>query len=192
MLGKQCWRLLKRPESLAARVMCEKYYPGSKFLDSNLGRRPSFAWRSIWQAKGLLQDGLMWRVGNGYKINLWNDRWLPDIPHKILDPVRTLPREVRVADIINRDVNWWDIPLIKQTFSEDTVEKICSIPINPRSQEDKLIWAMTNNGKFSVRSSYHLEVGRRDKENWSIFPILASPMGSKSSPLCPFILVESM
>jgi hypothetical protein len=167
MLAKQCWRLLKRPDSLAARVICEKYYPGSEFLDSNLGRKPSFAWRSIWQAKGLLQEGLMWRVGNGYRINLWNDKWLPTTPHKILDLARVLPRESRVADIINRDANWWDIPLIEQIFTEDTVEKICSIPINPRSQEDKLIWTGTNNGRFSVRSAYHLEVGRRDRDNWS-------------------------
>jgi hypothetical protein len=167
MLAKQCWRLLKRPDSLAARVMCEKYYPGSEFWDSNLGRRPSFALRSIWQANGLLQEGLMWRVGNGYRINLWNDKWLPATPHKILDPARVLPREARVADIINRDANWWDIPLIEQIFTEDTVEKICSIPINHRSQEDKLIWTGTNNGRFSVLSAYHLEVGRRDRDNWS-------------------------
>jgi hypothetical protein len=43
MLAKQCWRLLKWPDSLAARVMCEKYYPGMDFLDSNLRKKTSFA-----------------------------------------------------------------------------------------------------------------------------------------------------
>jgi hypothetical protein len=47
MLAKQGWRLLKFPESLAERVMREKYYPGTDFMKSNLGKRPSFAWRSI-------------------------------------------------------------------------------------------------------------------------------------------------
>jgi hypothetical protein len=145
LLAKQCWRLLKRPESLAARVMREKYFPNSDFLGSILGKKPSFAWRSIWQAKGLLQEGLMWRVGNGHSINLWEDKWIPAIPHKVLDPVRVLPREATVADIINREANWWDIPLIERIFSEDTVEKICSIPINPRYHEDKLIWSGTKN-----------------------------------------------
>jgi hypothetical protein len=72
MLAKQCLRLLKWPDSLAACVMCEKYYPGVNILDSNLGKRHSFAWKSIWQAKPFLQEGLMWRVGNGSKIKLWN------------------------------------------------------------------------------------------------------------------------
>jgi len=43
MLAKQGWRLLKFPESLATRVMREKYYPGSDFLKSNKGKRPSFS-----------------------------------------------------------------------------------------------------------------------------------------------------
>jgi hypothetical protein len=102
MLAKQCWRLLKWPESLAARVLCEKYYPGVDFLDSNLGKKPSFSWRSIWQAKALLQEGLIWRVGNGSRIELWKDKWIPATPHKILDPVRILSRDARVAEIINR------------------------------------------------------------------------------------------
>jgi hypothetical protein len=167
LLAKQCWRLLKRPDSLAARVMRGKYFPNSDFLGSNLGKKASFAWRSIWQAKGLLQEGLLWRVGNGRSINLWDDRWIPDPPHKVLDPVRVLLREATVADIINREANWWDVPLIKSIFSEDTVDKICSIPINPRFHEDKLIWRGTKNGGFSVRSAYHLEMERRDRDKGS-------------------------
>jgi hypothetical protein len=131
MLAKQCWRLLKWPDSLPARVLKEKYYPGLDFLESNLGKKPSYAWRSIWQAKALLQEGLIWRVGNGSRIDLWNDKWIPATPHKILDPVRIISSDAKVAEIINREANWWDIPLIEQIFSEETVKQICSIPINP-------------------------------------------------------------
>jgi len=144
--------------------MCGKYFPNTDFLDSNLGKKPSFAWRSIWQAQGLLREGLLWRVGNGQSIKLWDDKWIPDSPHNVLEPVRVLPREAIVADIINKEANWWDIPLIKCIFSEDTVNKICSIPINPRFHMDKLIWRGTKNGVFSVRSAYHLEMERRDRE----------------------------
>jgi len=116
MLVKQCWRLLKWPDSLVACVMREKYHPSVDFLDSNIGRRPSFVWRSIWQTKPLLQEGLMWRVGNGSKIKLWEDKWISGSPHRIQDPIRVLPRDARVADIINQEANWWDIPLIEQIF----------------------------------------------------------------------------
>jgi hypothetical protein len=164
LLAKQCWRLLKFPDSLLARVMRDKYYPGVDFMGSDLGKRPSFAWRSIWQAKSLLEEGLMWRVGNGEKIKIWKDRWIPtSSTHRIQDPVQLLSREAKVAEIINGNTNWWNIPLIEQIFPQEIVEKICSLPICPRSQEDRLVWAGTKLGTFSVRSAYHLEMERRSR-----------------------------
>jgi len=133
MLAKQCWRLLKHPESLAARGMSGKYYQGLDFMNSNFSKRSSFAWRSIWQAKSLLQEGLMWRVGNGLNIKLWEDKWVSASPYKILDLIRVLFRDARVADIINQETNWWDVPLIEQIFHRDTIEMIYSMPISPRS-----------------------------------------------------------
>jgi len=98
LLAKQCWRLLNFPDSLVARVMRDKYHPGTDFMDSELGKRPSYAWRSIWQAKSLLEEGLMWRVGNGEKIKIWKDRWIPaSTSHKIQDPVRVLSTAAKVA-----------------------------------------------------------------------------------------------
>jgi hypothetical protein len=47
LLAKQGWRLVKQPDSLAARVYKEKYYPGGTFMSSSLGKRPSYVWRSI-------------------------------------------------------------------------------------------------------------------------------------------------
>jgi hypothetical protein len=82
----------------------------------------------------------MWRVGNGLNVKIWEDKWLPfTFSHKIQDPVRVLNREAKVAEIINLDANWWNIPLIGHIFPMATVEKICSLPISPRTQEDKLI-----------------------------------------------------
>jgi hypothetical protein len=55
---------------LVAKVLKEKYYPNSTFLNSNLGRRPSYAWRSIWTVKKLLHVGMRWRVGDGKSIKI--------------------------------------------------------------------------------------------------------------------------
>lgn len=65
MLAKQGWRLLKYPDSLAAQVLKEKYYPESNFLMSSLGKRPSFAWRSIWNARPLIEEGQCGEWGMG-------------------------------------------------------------------------------------------------------------------------------
>jgi hypothetical protein len=177
LLAKQCWRLLKFPDSLLARVMRAKSYPGADFMGSDLGKRPSFAWRSIWHARSLLEEGLLWRVGNGEKIKIWEDRWIPtSSTHKIQDLVRLLSREAKVAEIINGNTNWWNIPLKEQIFPHETVEKICSLPVCPRSQEDRLVWARTKLGTFSVHSAYHLEMERRSRV------VGCSFMTSSSSP----------
>ena len=47
LLAKQGWRFLQNPQSLVAKVYKEKYFLEGTFLDSELGSKPSFAWRSI-------------------------------------------------------------------------------------------------------------------------------------------------
>jgi hypothetical protein len=64
LLAKQGWRLLQAPNSLVARIMQEKYYSGGNFPEAQKGRRSSYAWRSIIQARDVLERGFAWRVGN--------------------------------------------------------------------------------------------------------------------------------
>jgi hypothetical protein len=64
LLAKQGWRLIKFPNSLVAQVLQEIYFPGQVFLNALLGRQPSYAWRSIIQARDVMECGLGWRVGN--------------------------------------------------------------------------------------------------------------------------------
>jgi hypothetical protein len=73
--------------------MKAKYYLECSVLEASLGNRPFFSWRSIQGASDLIKDGLVWRVGNGKKVQIWKDRWLPtpttymvQSPPSILDP----------------------------------------------------------------------------------------------------------
>jgi hypothetical protein len=56
LLAKQGWRQHQNPETLVEKIFLEKYYPGGLFLESTLGKRPFYAWRSIWNIKTLLQE----------------------------------------------------------------------------------------------------------------------------------------
>jgi hypothetical protein len=42
LLAKQCWRLLKNPDSLTARIIKAKYYPHGVIMKAKLGTKPSF------------------------------------------------------------------------------------------------------------------------------------------------------
>ncbi|XP_035543551.1 uncharacterized mitochondrial protein AtMg00310-like [Juglans regia] len=87
LLSKQGWRILQNPTSLVAQILKQKYFNKGDLLEAKLGTRPSFAWRGIHAGLILLKKGLIWRAGNGQKINIWQDKWIPSLPaQKILTP----------------------------------------------------------------------------------------------------------
>lgn len=77
LLAKQGWRLLSNPNYLLARTLKARYFKDSDFLNSSMGSFPSFTRQSIWVARGLLLKGLGWRIGNGQKVSIWDDVWIP-------------------------------------------------------------------------------------------------------------------
>lgn len=79
LLAKQVWRILDQPHCLLARVFKARYFPKSDVLSAKIGAYPSFTWRSICIAREVIGDGVLWRVGKGDRINIWNDPWLPGI-----------------------------------------------------------------------------------------------------------------
>jgi len=70
LLAKQCCRLIQNPDSLISQINKAKYYPNSSFLKSNLGKRPSFIWRSFMVAKELISHGIIWRIGDRPSIKI--------------------------------------------------------------------------------------------------------------------------
>jgi hypothetical protein len=59
LLAKQGWRLMQDSNSMAAMIIKAKYFPHSSFREAQLGSKPSYAWRSILNARELLFEGLL-------------------------------------------------------------------------------------------------------------------------------------
>lgn len=70
LLGRQAWRLVQQPNSLMGRVLKAKYFPSRPFLDSAMGFAGIYSWRSIWSVKALVKEGVLWRIGDGEKVNI--------------------------------------------------------------------------------------------------------------------------
>jgi hypothetical protein len=77
LLARQCWRLLKNPDSLCARLLKSIYYPRGNFLDTVFRQDASPSWHGIEHGLELLKEGVITRVGNGKDIDIWRDNWIP-------------------------------------------------------------------------------------------------------------------
>ncbi|KAL4366662.1 hypothetical protein GQ457_05G023520 [Hibiscus cannabinus] len=128
LLAKQGWRIINHPSSLLAKVMKARYFPNSDFLSAQLGSSPSYTWRSIVSVKGLLEEGLRWRIGTGSN----------------------------VADLITPSTNTWDVALVKSLFTPTVVDKILCIPLAKSKPHDELVWGYEGNGCYSPKSGYRL------------------------------------
>lgn len=74
LLAKQGWQLLYDTQSLMYKVFKTKYFPHVGFLQSSLGRKPSYVWSSCFAAKNVLLSRRIWKIGKGNRVNIIRDR----------------------------------------------------------------------------------------------------------------------
>ena len=51
-------------------VFHAKYFTSWSFLDAQIGKRLSYAWRSIMAAKSVVEEEIRWSIGNSESANL--------------------------------------------------------------------------------------------------------------------------
>jgi hypothetical protein len=157
LLAKQGWRLIQHPHSLSSRIIKAKYHPNSHFLDAQVSSRASFVWRCLCNARELLSQGLVWRVGDGRAIPIWNTRWLPTpITYSIQSPQWILDQNSVVGELIDQKQGVWKSELIKEVFMPEEAHVIENIALSPCLPLNRLIWKKTKDGQFTVRNAYHL------------------------------------
>jgi ribonuclease HI len=157
LLGKHCWRLLTGDDSLMGRVFKSRYYPRASFMEAKTGYQPSYAWRSIQSAKEVINLGSRWRIGNGEKVKIFKDKWLPNqVGFKVWSRCDELNEDVLVSTLIDPDTKQWKRDLLSHLFYPHEAKQILSIPISQRLPSDKIIWHFERDGEYSVRSAHHL------------------------------------
>ena len=145
------------PQSLIALIYKARYYPHGDILNSKLGCSSSYAWRSIFQALEVIRKGTRWRVGNGRRIHIWEDKWLPTpSTYKVI----TLPKPINdfpmVLALIDNETKRWKSEVIRTIFLPFEENTILNIPLSYNLPEDKLIWMGNKKGEFTVKSAYYV------------------------------------
>ncbi|XP_075507390.1 uncharacterized protein LOC142544216 [Primulina tabacum] len=150
LLAKQIWRIISEPDSLVARVLKGRYFRHQDIMEAEMGINPSSIWRALMWSRSLLAKGLCWKVGDGARINTFEDIWLPG--------PRTCP--VPIPDYAS--------------FSKvKSLMKITSIPITLTNRKDARFWKYDQKGKYTVRDGYKAAQGLYDQ------PLRARPLSKR-------------
>ena len=158
LLAKQVWRFIHNRDSLLFKVFSAKYFPQGNILEVAVHPKCSYAWRSILQAREVIDKGAIWRVGDGKRIDVWRHRWLPDLNHsKIISPRVDLSVH-RVCDLFYPDTRVWDPGRLENCLIPWEADLVRRIQVCEAEAEDTLVWPLTNDEDYSVRSAYRLLV----------------------------------
>jgi hypothetical protein len=97
LLAKQSWRMITNPSSLCSRVLTARYLKDGDVLTASAPKSGSFTWKSILHGRDLLKEGLVWRIGNGEKIKVWEDNWIPR--SGLMRPIGTKTDSAQVSQV---------------------------------------------------------------------------------------------
>ncbi|XP_062021026.1 uncharacterized protein LOC133737505 [Rosa rugosa] len=130
-----------------------KHWQG-KLLSGAVHASPSYSWWSIFATRDFIQSGSLWQIGDGHKVSVWNDAWIPNLP--TFRPQGILWRAecpTLVKELITTP-NSWNENKIWTVFLPEDAEAILSIPLSSRNHEDRLTWQLEKQGMFTVKSAY--------------------------------------
>ncbi|KAB2614065.1 hypothetical protein D8674_036381 [Pyrus ussuriensis x Pyrus communis] len=147
-VSKECWRLITEPDSLCSKVIKARYFPHSSIWDAKKGGRASWAWSSLICGRDLIRGGSHW--------------WLPSLPlgHPVPVGQVTVTPSLRVSALICPKSGRWNISFLQPFISGEAMQAIEETPLGDLSRNDRLIWDMSKNGSYSVKSGYRWLQGR--------------------------------
>ncbi|XP_061336789.1 uncharacterized protein LOC133283880 [Gastrolobium bilobum] len=128
-------------------------------------------WRGVMRIWSKVVAGSRILIGNGCETNFLRDRWLPLNERVIIKDAIHIPEEVHdwtVDRLVSTHGNWnWD--LLYSLLSPASCASIASVmPPSHDRREDYVIWGLSGDGMFSVKSAYHMLTDRDENDGRDI------------------------
>lgn len=149
--------MIQQPNSLWVELLKSIYFPNNDFLKARKRSRSSWLWKSFLSGQDALFSNIIWVVGDGERVSFWRDKWIPSLSNYMLAPrlVDSSWEKLKDYKVINKDLHYWDLTRVENLLNHDEIYAIKQIPISYHLNEDRLVWTLTNEGVYSVKSSYH-------------------------------------
>ncbi|KAK5824255.1 hypothetical protein PVK06_019026 [Gossypium arboreum] len=98
----------------------------------------------------LIANGILWRVSNGARINIWDDPWLPRRGNDRVSVQKIVPNWTSVNQLIEHGTSTWNKKLIHTIVDDATAARLFSIPLAGSNSEDLLF------GNLKAQRNIHL------------------------------------
>jgi hypothetical protein len=93
------------------------------------------------------EKGLVWRVGNGTKIRVWRDSWIPRISYGKVLSSRRRSRIRWVSELLEGNGTWKEA-IVRSTFLPVDADAILAIKPSRRGTDDVIAWMLEKSGVF--------------------------------------------
>lgn len=89
--------------------------------------------------------------------HIWGQPWIHrEYNACVITPMMDGGQDMKVSSIIDPINHCWDINTISHILSPQDVQVIVRTPLLPMVEGDSCIWALTQNGMYTVRSAYYM------------------------------------
>lgn len=157
LLTKLAWEVNIEGGKTWTQLIRAKYLRSRRLLNSNLTRQSySWFWGGIKGCLDTLRKGYCFQIGKSSTIRIRDDPWLPSIPGFQIPEDTNIPLHIQVvSDLMYPEGSQWDQEKVCSIFNPQLSKIICETPILD-AEHERLIWAPSTSGKFSVKSAYKL------------------------------------
>ena len=184
--AKLVWRMFQDNNSKWARILYNKYLNPkdlTSLFRTKTPPRGSTLWNFLIKCRDIITKYVTWDLGNGNKALFWEDSWngLPrldtyNISNQTINLLK-MRLGTKLVDYVENDLSNEDNPWKWKSLSS------FNIPINDRTKleeilqnrkiylnnkEDKLRWAISNDGTYKVKEGYNVILNSQRWEEISI------------------------
>lgn len=119
-------------------------------MNATIGNNPSFIWRSLLWSREVIQNGIIWKAGNGLSINARRDTWIPSLASGRISSNVSYKSNTPINNLFADDLSW-DINKLQSLFLPYGVEAIKRIPIDGPNTLDNIYWRWEKKWHYTVK-----------------------------------------